>query len=411
MTQQDKDRAAFEAHWKDRPAYRSIREEAYGVWKAAISHDRQQRGEPVGWEAKFREAVYDNLAAADNQDIPLEEYPDRILEVLKEIVGVHHPTVVKWRNDAIKACIATAYRYVQDPELFQYLKQDLQALITTLPPAGPINHATRIYNSGYMAGHHDTVEGSFTDILSADMATYHEGVVSELLTYLDAPQPAEPAGNTHTDDDAVDHFAAAMKDKLAQARAKGRSGWHECDPKDLSAMLRAHVDKGDPRDVANFCMFLWSLDQPISAPQPAEPVKTTRPDGGVDADEFFAQIGPPPAEPASPLPEPVVTKGGIPFEDQNEGIRQFKEACMRAADYEAKLKVAEPVKRDEFDKRREQIEKSLRMGARLADHRFRLDEAKPTPPADNQTQQPAPATDLPVTPEEDEAWDDLARRQ
>lgn len=40
-----------------------------------------------------------------------------------------------------------------------------------------------------------------------------------------------------------------------------------------------------------------------------------------------------PAKPVNPLPKLVVTKGGVPFEDQNEGIRQFKEACM-----------AEPVK-------------------------------------------------------------------
>ena len=31
------------------------------------------------------------------------------------------------------------------------------------------------------------------------------------------------------------------------------------------------------------------------------------------------------------LPELVVTKGGVPFEDQAEGIRQFKEACHIAS--------------------------------------------------------------------------------
>jgi len=98
--------------------------------------------------------------------------------------------------------------------------------------------------------------------------------IRALLSRYSSGQPsasAEP--NAHTDDDAVDHFAAAMKEKLAQARAKGRHGWHECAPADLSAMLRAHVEKGDPRDVANFCMFLWSLGQPISAaPVAQEPV-------------------------------------------------------------------------------------------------------------------------------------------
>ncbi|MFT3819864.1 MAG: hypothetical protein QM750_20000 [Rubrivivax sp.] len=74
----------------------------------------------------------------------------------------------------------------------------------------------------------------------------------------------------HSDDAAVDRFAAAMKEKLAEARKRGRAGWETCAPADLSRMLRAHVEKGDPRDVANFCCFLWSLAADISAPEPAQ---------------------------------------------------------------------------------------------------------------------------------------------
>ena len=78
----------------------------------------------------------------------------------------------------------------------------------------------------------------------------------------------------HPDDEAVDRFAQAMKQKLAQAREKGRSGWQQMKPDDISTMLYEHVEKGDPRDVANFCMFLWSLGQPITPCKPiqAEPV-------------------------------------------------------------------------------------------------------------------------------------------
>lgn len=76
----------------------------------------------------------------------------------------------------------------------------------------------------------------------------------------------------HPDDQAVDRFAAAMKDKLAKAREKGRSGWETCRPEELSRMLREHVEKGDPRDVANFAMMLWNLSAGIAAaPQPAQP--------------------------------------------------------------------------------------------------------------------------------------------
>lgn len=79
-----------------------------------------------------------------------------------------------------------------------------------------------------------------------------------------AAAPAAPAVAPHPDDEAVDRFAAAMKEKLAESRAKGRGGWQQCDPVELSIMLREHVEKGDPRDVANFCMFLWHHGKPIS---------------------------------------------------------------------------------------------------------------------------------------------------
>ena len=72
----------------------------------------------------------------------------------------------------------------------------------------------------------------------------------------------------HSDDIAVDAMAAAMKEKLAQARAKGRGGWETCSQQDLSRMLREHVEKGDPRDVANFCAFLYALGFGIEKTEP-----------------------------------------------------------------------------------------------------------------------------------------------
>lgn len=86
----------------------------------------------------------------------------------------------------------------------------------------------------------------------------------------------QPVGDQHPDDLAVDAFAAAMKAKMAEARAKGRGGWEDpahCSAEDLSRMLRDHVEKGDPRDVANFCMMLHQRGEAIAARQPVgEPV-------------------------------------------------------------------------------------------------------------------------------------------
>lgn len=71
----------------------------------------------------------------------------------------------------------------------------------------------------------------------------------------------------HRDDAAVDRFAGAMKSKLAKKRAEGRGGWDrkdECSAEQLSAMLRSHVEKGDPVDVANFCMMLHQRGERIT---------------------------------------------------------------------------------------------------------------------------------------------------
>lgn len=95
-------------------------------------------------------------------------------------------------------------------------------------------------------------------------------------------QPGDPLFDgseeyeAHIDDLAVDNFAVAMKAKLAEAREKGRGGWNDYEDIEvhLSNLLREHVEKGDPRDVANFCCFLWNRGEGISpattvAPPPA----------------------------------------------------------------------------------------------------------------------------------------------
>lgn len=80
--------------------------------------------------------------------------------------------------------------------------------------------------------------------------------------------PAAQQAAAHPDDAAVDALAALMKAKLAEKRAKGYGGWNDktqCPQQRLSDMLRAHVDKGDPVDVANFCAMLSARGEGIAA--------------------------------------------------------------------------------------------------------------------------------------------------
>ena len=83
----------------------------------------------------------------------------------------------------------------------------------------------------------------------------------------------------HPDEAAVDALAALMKAKLAEKRAKGYGGWNDktqCPQQRLSDMLRAHVDKGDPVDVANFCAMLSARYEGIAAPSQVDQVGGTQ---------------------------------------------------------------------------------------------------------------------------------------
>lgn len=80
----------------------------------------------------------------------------------------------------------------------------------------------------------------------------------------------------------VVRFARALASKLSDAEAKyGYSdGWRSNDWLDeCRAQLLEHVAKGDPRDVAAYCAFLWHHGEKTSgtAPQPAQTAPDAQP--------------------------------------------------------------------------------------------------------------------------------------
>ena len=74
--------------------------------------------------------------------------------------------------------------------------------------------------------------------------------------FLASPGCADVEPDFKSDQNAVYIFSKLMLHKLAKKAAEGRSGWQECSQARLTRMLREHVEKGDPVDVANFCMML-----------------------------------------------------------------------------------------------------------------------------------------------------------
>ncbi|WP_237491551.1 hypothetical protein [Pseudomonas syringae] len=83
--------------------------------------------------------------------------------------------------------------------------------------------------------------------------------LADLDAFCCRPFPAPV--DQHPDNQAVDMFAAAMKTKLAEARAKGRHSWRESwvQDKQLAELFVGHIPKGNAgnfEDIANFAMML-----------------------------------------------------------------------------------------------------------------------------------------------------------
>ena len=115
--------------------------------------------------------------------------------------------------------------------------------IAASPVPGPIlTWQERLLRNGNMGNEHVFMEAEISDLRAALAAV---------------PGKGEPA--QHFDDHAVDCFAKMMKEKLAKKRAQGRSGWddpEQCSISYLKKLFHESVQKGDPVDVANFCMML-----------------------------------------------------------------------------------------------------------------------------------------------------------
>jgi hypothetical protein len=112
-----------------------------------------------------------------------------------------------------------------------------------------------------------------SDLIDADSVERFEDALHEAKAALSHPAPDVP--EQHSDDVAVDRFAAALKAKLAKKRRDGRGGWddpEQCSAAFLSKLMREHVEKGDPLDVGAFAMMLQQRGEPIQpAPEPTFP--------------------------------------------------------------------------------------------------------------------------------------------
>jgi len=67
----------------------------------------------------------------------------------------------------------------EEPIGAQSARAELRAIYATPDTTGTM--LRRAYNSGYMAGHHDTVEAVFSDLHHSEMDEAHSDEVAELF--------------------------------------------------------------------------------------------------------------------------------------------------------------------------------------------------------------------------------------
>jgi hypothetical protein len=120
----------------------------------------------------------------------------------------------------------------------------------------------------------ETVDGDVMSVLCnvlraayGDEWSSQERDTAAIRSALTTPPAREISEAEHPDDIAVDQFAGVMKAKLKWEREeRARSGWQKMSAEELSRLLVEHMPKGDPVDVANFCMMLSLNRQRIVVP-------------------------------------------------------------------------------------------------------------------------------------------------
>lgn len=112
----------------------------------------------------------------------------------------------------------------------------------------------------------EILHGGITDV---DLLTVTVQAMKQRLALRERAEPVIPGGLHPATADLVLRFATALAEKLHKAEQKygysdnwqQRDWYHDC-----LQSLWEHIEKGDPRDVAAYCAFMWHHGWKTGAP-------------------------------------------------------------------------------------------------------------------------------------------------
>jgi hypothetical protein len=249
VAQLDEDQAAAVRFWQDNPSAALV---AFGRWiradeKMKRTATRPAQAEPPRWHDLVNRAM--DLASLHAGSVGMND-----VEGARGYANDLRRLLVEHMLPAQAEPVAHALKSLTDDECDRVLAEALDAVAKK-------------------AGHGMSWADVNTDIASNGVLR-RELVRRAALAAADAP--AEPVALHPATDDLVTRFAAALREKLAFAERKyGYSdGWQSPDwMGECRQHLLEHIAKGDPRDVAAYCAFLWHHGERTSAqPTQAKPV-------------------------------------------------------------------------------------------------------------------------------------------
>jgi hypothetical protein len=168
--------------------------------------------EPVAWrEALERIADPRNTHFAGDAQV-----------VAREALATPPAAQRQWVNLTVDELITLEQKHMRHEDLSQAIEAKLKEKNDAAQPAvqEPVakSFMVHLYNFGYKAGHHDTVEGRYIDICRQDMETYHLEDVSEWLQDMAyTTPPAQPAPEQYA---ALEQALTRLQKRYAELEAK-----------------------------------------------------------------------------------------------------------------------------------------------------------------------------------------------